>query len=129
MIPVASEKEGTAVVVLHNGKVISRMAADRLVRPPPLRNATVIEGMAHPIFDRSEFDPLGHSVSGTTMDGTDQRQHPVDRGPTGDGHVSRNSWPNARSRSTYILHIPIRREGLGSGGTWIVGHPTGPART
>src|SRR5947208_6773070 len=103
MIPVASEKEGTAVIRLHHGKVVRRMAADRLVRPPPLRNATVIEGMARPIFDRNELDPLGHRVSGTTMGGTDQRQNPIDRGPTGDGHVSRNSWPKP-SRSPYIPH-------------------------
>jgi hypothetical protein len=79
MISVAPEMEGAATIVLHNSKVVSRMAADRLVRPPPLRNATVIEGVARPIFDRSEFDPPGHSVSGTTMNGTDQRQDPIDR--------------------------------------------------
>src|SRR2546421_12145343 len=117
MIPVASEKEGTASILLENGKVVSGTTADGLVRPPPLRNATVIEGMARPIFDRSELDPLGHRVSGTTMDGTNQRQNPVDRGPTGDGHVSRNSWPKP-SRSPYIPHIPRRREG--AGGAWIV---------
>src|SRR5438874_2285533 len=105
MIPVASEKEGTAVIRLDNGKVVSRMAAERLVRPPPLRNATVIEGMARPVFDWSELDPLGHRLSGTTMDGADQRQNLTDRRPTGDGHVSRNSWPKA-SRYPFIPHIP-----------------------
>src|SRR5437660_12713620 len=102
MIPVASEKEGTAVIRLHHGKVVRRMAADRLVRPPPLRNATVIEGMARPIFDRDELDPLGHRRCGAAVDGADQRQDPVDRGPTGNGHVSENYWPNARSLSSYI---------------------------
>jgi hypothetical protein len=47
----------------------------------------VIEGMARPILDGSEFDPLGRSVCGTTMGGTDQRQDPVDRGSAGDGHM------------------------------------------
>src|SRR5258708_4081247 len=92
MIPVAPELEGTPAIVLHDGEVVSWMATDRLVRPPPLGNATVIEGMAQPIFDRKELDSLGHRVSGTTMHGTDQRQDPVNRGPAGDGHVGGNSW-------------------------------------
>src|SRR6266852_4476479 len=92
MIPVASEKEGTAVIVLHHGEVVRRMAADRLVRSPPLRNAAVIEGMARPIFDRNELDPLGHRRCGAAVNGPDQRQDPVDRGPAGDGHVGRNTW-------------------------------------
>src|SRR5258708_9805894 len=93
MIPVAPELEGTPAIVLHDGEVVSWMATVRLVRPPPLGNATVIEGMAQPIFDRKELDSLGHRVSGTTMHGTDQRQDPVNRGPAGDVHGRGDSYP------------------------------------
>src|SRR6266404_77074 len=101
MVPVAPEMEGAATIVLHNGEVVSRMAADRLVRPPPFRNATVIEGMTPPIFDRNEFDSLGRRVPGMTMDGTGQRQDPTDRGPVCDGHVSGNSRSRRTCRRTW----------------------------
>src|SRR3979411_1540273 len=72
MIPVASEKEGTAVIVFHHGEVVRRAASGVLVRAPPPRIAAGVEGRARPIVDRNELDPLGPRRCGTAVEGTDQ---------------------------------------------------------